>query len=76
MVWRLEPDQRAVKALDALEPPAAKRILKFLTDRAAPLNDTRSIGSLWKDRRSDLRDYLHHRRWHSANSRNENWQSA
>ena len=44
MVWRIELDRAAVKELDALDPPVTKRILKFLNDRVAPLEDPRSIG--------------------------------
>ena len=64
MVWRIELDRAAVKELDALDPPVAKRILKFLNDRVAPLDDPRSIddaltgarlGSLWKYRVGDYR---------------------
>ena len=62
MVWRIELDRAAVKELDALDPAVAKRILKFLNDRVAPLDDPRSIGealagarlgSLWKYRVGD-----------------------
>ena len=64
MAWRIELDRAAVKELDALDPPVAKRILKFLNDRVAPLDDPRSIGealtgarlgSLWKYRVGDYR---------------------
>ena len=64
MAWQIELDRAAVKELDALDPPVAKRILKFLSDRVAPLDDPRSIGealtgallgSLWKYRMGDCR---------------------
>ena len=64
MVWRIEIDRAAVKELDALDKPVAKRILSFLNDRVAPLDDPRCIGealkgaklgSLWKYRVGDYR---------------------
>ena len=64
MVWRIEIDRAAIKELDALDEPDAKRILTFLNDRVAPLEDPRSIGealkgaklgSLWKYRVGDYR---------------------
>lgn len=64
MVWRIEIDRAAIKELDALDKPVAKRILAFLNDRVAPLEDPRSIGealkgaklgSLWKYRVGDYR---------------------
>ena len=64
MVWRIEIDRAAIKELDAFDKPVAKRILAFLSDRVAPLEDPRSIGealkgaklgSLWKYRVGDYR---------------------
>ena len=64
MVWRIEIDRAAIKELDTLDKPVAKRILTFLNDRVAPLEDPRSIGealrgaklgSLWKYRVGDYR---------------------
>lgn len=64
MVWRIEFDRAAIKELDALDKPVVKRILTFLNDRVAPLEDPRSIGealrgaklgSLWKYRFGDYR---------------------
>ncbi len=64
MVWRIEIDRAAIKELDALDKPVAKRILAYLNDRVAPLEDPRSIGealkgaklgSLWKYRVGDYR---------------------
>ena len=64
MAWRIEIDRAAIKELDALDKPVAKRILTFLSDRVAPLDDPRSIGealkgaklgSLWKYRVGDYR---------------------
>lgn len=64
MVWQIEIDRAAIKELDALDKLVAKRILTFLNDRVAPLDDPRSIGealkgaklgSLWKYRVGDYR---------------------
>ena len=64
MVWRIEIDRVALKELDAVGTPVAKRMLSFLNDRVAPLADPRSIGealkgatlgSLWKYRVGDYR---------------------
>ena len=64
MVWRIEIDRAAIKELNAFDKPVAKRILTFLNDRVAPLDDPRSIGealkgaklgSLWKYRVGDYR---------------------
>ena len=64
MAWIIEFDPSAEKELDKLDPQQAKRILKFLFDRVANLDDPRSIGealkgsrfnSLWKYRVGDYR---------------------
>ena len=64
MVWRIEIDRVALKELDAVGTPVAKRMLSFLSDRVAPLADPRSIGEalkgaklgrLWKYRVGDYR---------------------
>lgn len=64
MNWIIEFDPSAVKELDKLDPQQAKRILKFLFDRVAHLDDPRSIGealkgsrfnTLWKYRVGDYR---------------------
>ena len=64
MVWRIELDRNAIKELDALDKPVATRILTFLINRVAHLEDPRSIGealkgaklgSLWKYRVGDYR---------------------
>ena len=44
MSWKIEIDPAAERELDKLDPPIAKRILKFLHERIAPLEDPRSIG--------------------------------
>jgi mRNA interferase RelE/StbE len=44
MAWKIELTKAAEKELDKLDPQIAKRILMFLYDRVAPLEDPRSIG--------------------------------
>ncbi len=64
MVWRIEFADSAAKQLRKLDPQIAKRILTFLRDRVAPLEDPRSIGEalrgkqfgdFWKYRVGDWR---------------------
>jgi mRNA interferase RelE/StbE len=64
MVWRIEFERGAERELDALDPPIARRILKFLRERVASLENPRSIGealrgstlgNLWKYRIGDYR---------------------
>ena len=64
MAWIIELDKNAEKDLDKLDPQQAKRILRFLFDRVADLDDPRSIGealkgslfdTLWKYRVGDYR---------------------
>ena len=64
MVWKIELDPAAERELDKLDPPVAKRILRFLYGRVAALDDPRSIGDalkgsrlgeLWKYRVGDYR---------------------
>jgi mRNA interferase RelE/StbE len=64
MVWKIELDPAAEWELDKLDPPVAKRILRFLYGRVAALDDPRSIGDalkgsrlgeLWKYRVGDYR---------------------
>lgn len=64
MVWRVELSSLAQKNLDQLDPQLAKRILLFLRDRVATLDDPRSIGDalkgtklgeFWKYRVGDYR---------------------
>lgn len=64
MVWKIEIEASASKELDKLDFQQAKRILRFLFDRVAHLEDLRSIGealtgshfgSLWKYRVGDYR---------------------
>jgi mRNA interferase RelE/StbE len=64
MAWRIELDPAARKELDRLDRPIAQRILRFLAERLAPLEDPRSLGEalkgaklgeLWKYRVGDYR---------------------
>ena len=64
MTWRIEFDPAAKKELDRLDRPLAQRILRFLAERLAPLEDPRSLGEalkgaklgeLWKYRVGDYR---------------------
>jgi mRNA interferase RelE/StbE len=51
MAWKIELDSAAERDLDKLDPQAAKRILAFLHDRVASLDDPRSIGEALKGSR-------------------------
>lgn len=51
MAWKIKIDAAADKELDKLGSQAAKRILKFLCDRVAKLDDPRSIGEALKGSR-------------------------
>ena len=64
MAWTVELDPAAERDLDKLDPQQAKRILRFLFERVAHLDDPRSIGealkgsrfnTLWKYRVGDYR---------------------
>ena len=64
MAWKIEFDAVAVRELDKLDPQIARRILAFLHDRVAKLDDPRSIGGaltgsklgeFWKYRVGDYR---------------------
>ena len=64
MAWRIELSDLALKNLKQLDPQAARRILSFLNDRLAMLDDPRSIGEalrgsklgeFWKYRVGDYR---------------------
>jgi mRNA interferase RelE/StbE len=64
MAWKVELDPAAERELDKLDPQIARRILKFLHSRIAPLDDPRSVGEalkgsklgdLWKYRVGDYR---------------------
>jgi mRNA interferase RelE/StbE len=63
MAWAIEFDTAAQRELDKLDPVIARRILKFLLERVAKLDDPRRIGErlqghlhhLWKYRVGDYR---------------------
>lgn len=64
MASRVEIERAALKELDALDRPVRERILRFLAERLAPLDDPRSVGEalkgaalgeLWKYRVGDYR---------------------
>jgi mRNA interferase RelE/StbE len=64
MAWKVELDRDAERDLDKLDPQIARRILKFLYERVARLEDPRSIGQalkgsklgeFWKYRVGDYR---------------------
>jgi mRNA interferase RelE/StbE len=64
MAWRIEVSDSAARQLRKLDPQVAKRILTFLRDRLAPLEDPRSLGEalrgkalgdFWKYRVGDWR---------------------
>jgi len=67
-MWKIEFDPAAEKELAKLDPQNAKRILKFLHERVAPLNNPRQIGEalkgsklgeFWKYRVGDYRIISH-----------------
>lgn len=64
MAWRVEFEDAALKELAKLDKPVAKRIVTFLRERVAVLDDPRSIGEalkgsklgeFWKYRVGDYR---------------------
>ncbi len=64
MAWTVEFDPAAAKELRKLDPPVARRIVAFLRERLAVLDDPRSIGEAlrgsvlgeyWKYRLGDHR---------------------
>lgn len=68
MAWRVEFAQSAAKQLRKLDPQIATRILTFLRDRVASLDDPRSLGealrgndldAFWKYRVGDWRIIAH-----------------
>lgn len=63
-IWSIEFDRHASRELDDLDGQVARRILKFLNERLAQLEDPRSIGEslrgplwgeYWKYRVGDYR---------------------
>lgn len=68
MAWRIEFESAAGKELRKLDAQASHRILKFLRERIAPLEDPRSLGealkgskrgTFWKYRVGDYRLITH-----------------
>jgi mRNA interferase RelE/StbE len=68
MVWAIEFERSAERELDKLGREAAVRILRFLRDRLAQLDDPRAIGEalkgarlggFWKYRVGDYRIIAH-----------------
>jgi mRNA interferase RelE/StbE len=51
MAWRIKLDPAAERELGKLDPQVARRILKFLRERVANLEDPRSIGEALKGSR-------------------------
>ena len=51
MAWTVELDRAAVRDLDKLDRKTARRILAFLRDRVAGLDDPRSLGRALKGSR-------------------------
>lgn len=59
MAWTVKLDEKAELELDKLDPQVARRILKFLFERVATLEDPRSIGESLKG--SKLGDFWKYR---------------
>ena len=59
MAWKVEFDGAAEHDLDKLDPQVARRILSFLFERVATLDDPRSIGEALKG--SALGDFWKYR---------------
>ena len=68
MAWRIEFEDAALKELAKLDKPVARRILAFLRERVAQLDDPRSVGEalkgsklgeFWKYRVGDYRIVAH-----------------
>lgn len=64
MAWKVEFDPTVEKALEKFDPQTVKRLLRFLHERVASLDNPRSIGEalkgttlghLWKYRVGDYR---------------------
>ena len=64
MAWKVELSEKADRQLDKLDPQIARRILRFLDERVARLDNPRSIGEalrgsklgeFWKYRVGDYR---------------------
>jgi len=57
MTWRIEFDPAALKELERLNKTVERRIVKFLRDRVANLEDPRQIGGSLQGTRSGLWKY-------------------
>jgi mRNA interferase RelE/StbE len=57
MTWKVEFDPAARKELRKLDPPVAKRILKYLHEYVGNLDDPRSIGKALKGNLDDFWRY-------------------
>jgi mRNA interferase RelE/StbE len=57
MAWRIEFDPAALKELEKLDKTVERRIVKFLRDRVANLEDPRQIGGSLQGTRSGLWKY-------------------
>lgn len=51
LVWQIEFEDNALKELAKLDKPVARRILAFLRERVAVLDDPRSVGEALKGSR-------------------------
>jgi mRNA interferase RelE/StbE len=51
MAWRIEFERAAWRELDKLDSESSGRVLRFLRDRVAPLEDPRSTGQPLKGER-------------------------
>jgi mRNA interferase RelE/StbE len=51
LAWRIEFEEAALKELAELDKPMAKRIVTFLRERVAVLDDPRSMGEALKGSR-------------------------
>ena len=48
LTWRIELAESVVKQLRKLDPAVARRLVTFLRERVAPLDDPRSLGTALK----------------------------
>ena len=59
MTWAIELSEPSIKQLSKLDKPVAKRIMAFLRERVASLEDPRSIGEALKG--SELGEFWKYR---------------
>jgi mRNA interferase RelE/StbE len=57
MAWKIEFDPAAIKELEKLDKTVERRIVKFLRERVASLDDPRQIGGSLQGTRSGLWKY-------------------